>query len=483
MGLFVLSLLCWLLCRTVSEVWGLFVLPSAVVSAAVAKDSKGQGRDLSGITSDKLVSLMSDATAGLELWVSPATAVQGEVGESVAAAAARLSAEFSSVQDGVRALQESLAKSRSVGSTVGLETWDHDNKQALLKEGQAKAEEQSAQVHALARRIIQEHEEHQASRGGGRSGGRGDAATFQRPADEERELMNKLDFGLGEADVGGLLLRLEEVEAQINAAVSIEDAERMAGRYAAAARESQGEAEGRVGEAIEKEITRIVEEVVLSAEPPVLPEGESRCVSVKHAQNLTKMELERYGADRTGIPDYAMGPAGARVIPSLTSDTFEPPMTFWEKMVSRRRKPSLQSVSQPPVAINPESRLGMCWPMKGSEGRLTVKLSQPINVEVVSLEHAPRELLLNKGVSAPRHFTVYGHRKDLRVSDENADVLVEGGEYKLDGDVIQPFRVAEEFRREEYSVVTLEVHTNYGENTHSEYTCIYRLRVHGQPAA
>lgn len=31
----------------------------------------------------------------------------------------------------------------------------------------------------------------------------------------------------------------------------------------------------------------------------------------------------RYGADRTGIPDYAMGPAGARVIPSLTSDTHE----------------------------------------------------------------------------------------------------------------------------------------------------------------
>lgn len=96
-----------------------------------------------------------------------------------------------------------ISKSRSVGSAVGLETWDHDKEQASLKKGQAKVEEQSGRVHALARRIIQEHEEHQASRVGG---GGGDAAvaaaTFQRPADEERELMNKLDFGLGEADVG-----------------------------------------------------------------------------------------------------------------------------------------------------------------------------------------------------------------------------------------------------------------------------------------
>lgn len=44
----------------------------------------------------------------------------------------------------------------------------------------------------------------------------------------------------------------------------------------------------------------------------------------------------------------------------------------------------------------------------GSGGKLTVKLSKTINVESISLEHAPRELLLNKGISAPKHFTVYG---------------------------------------------------------------------------
>lgn len=49
MGLFVLSLLCSLLSRTVNEVWGLLVLP-----ATVAKDQHGQGRDFSSISSDKV---------------------------------------------------------------------------------------------------------------------------------------------------------------------------------------------------------------------------------------------------------------------------------------------------------------------------------------------------------------------------------------------------------------------------------------------
>lgn len=88
---------------------------------------------------------------------------------------------------------------------VGLVTLDNDVAQALLKEGQAAVVEQSGQVHALAGRIIQEHEEYQSS-GGVRDGGDAVAAAedgstaFRRQAGEEQELMNKLDFGLGEAD-------------------------------------------------------------------------------------------------------------------------------------------------------------------------------------------------------------------------------------------------------------------------------------------
>lgn len=91
-----------------------------------------------------------------------------------------------------------------MGSVVGLVTLDNDKAQALLKADQAAVVEQSGQVHALAGRIYQEHEEYQ-SRTNGRSGGdaaaeaEDDSTGFQRRASEEQELMNKLDYGLGEA--------------------------------------------------------------------------------------------------------------------------------------------------------------------------------------------------------------------------------------------------------------------------------------------
>lgn len=96
-----------------------------------------------------------------------------------------------------------------MGSVVGLVTWDHDKTQASLREEQAAVEEQSGQVHALARRLIQEHEEYRAGLGGGDGNGAvageddDSAATSRRRAagEEEQELMNKLDFGLGEASV------------------------------------------------------------------------------------------------------------------------------------------------------------------------------------------------------------------------------------------------------------------------------------------
>lgn len=41
----------------------------------------------------------------------------------------------------------------------------------------------------------------------------------------------------------------------------------------------------------------------------------------RHGLSLS-VALDSYGADGTGIPDYAMGPAGAEVLGSMTSDTF-----------------------------------------------------------------------------------------------------------------------------------------------------------------
>lgn len=81
---------------------------------------------------------------------------------------------------------------------MGLVSWELNKAQALLKEEQDVLVEQGRQVHALARDVLQEHEEYQRHRNGVRAdeGGRS-----KRQIGEELELMNKLTYGLGEANV------------------------------------------------------------------------------------------------------------------------------------------------------------------------------------------------------------------------------------------------------------------------------------------
>lgn len=90
-----------------------------------------------------------------------------------------------------------------MGSVVGLVSWDLDQAQASLKEEQAAVLEKSSQVHALARDIIREHEEYQSGSDGGavEGGVESSASSARRQAGQEQELMNKLTYGLAEADV------------------------------------------------------------------------------------------------------------------------------------------------------------------------------------------------------------------------------------------------------------------------------------------
>lgn len=60
----------------------------------------------------------------------------------------------------------------------------------------------------------------------------------------------------------------------------------------------------------------------------------------------------------------------------------------------------------------------------GSSGRLTVKLSQPIRVSSISIEHAPRVLLLNEGSSALKVFSVIGERGGLFIPAMTGFVMV-----------------------------------------------------------
>ena len=128
----------------------------------------------------------------------------------------------------------------------------------------------------------------------------------------------------------------------------------------------------------------------------------------------------------------------------------------------------------PRTILQPGSSPGQCWAFKGAQGCVVVKLSNPVIISEVTLEHIPKSLSPDGNVSsAPRNFEILGLD---HVDDANPVVL---GNFTYDTEKIrnpvQTFTVNNNGKKA-FSFVELKVLSNYG---NSEYTCLYRFRVHG----
>ncbi|KAJ1665698.1 hypothetical protein IW140_001529 [Coemansia sp. RSA 1813] len=125
-----------------------------------------------------------------------------------------------------------------------------------------------------------------------------------------------------------------------------------------------------------------------------------------HVARMIEDALNRYANDRLGKADFALFSAGARIIPGLTSPTFEPPV----RGISQKlwRKMGMVS-SQPPTAVlDPNTHVGECWPMQGNSGQVAIHLSQPIDVTDFAIEHVAKNVAIDWR-SAPRQIEVWGY--------------------------------------------------------------------------
>ncbi|KAJ1730244.1 hypothetical protein LPJ61_003120 [Coemansia biformis] len=116
--------------------------------------------------------------------------------------------------------------------------------------------------------------------------------------------------------------------------------------------------------------------------------------------------LNRYTNDRLGKTDFALFSAGARIIPGLTSPTFEPPargltQRLWRKM-------GMVSSHPPTTILDPGSHVGECWPMRGSSGQVAIHLARPVDVAEFAVEHVARSIAIDWR-SAPRQIEVWGY--------------------------------------------------------------------------
>ncbi|CAG5093301.1 Similar to SUN2: SUN domain-containing protein 2 (Homo sapiens), partial [Cotesia congregata] len=116
---------------------------------------------------------------------------------------------------------------------------------------------------------------------------------------------------------------------------------------------------------------------------------------------------------------------------------------------------------------------GQCWAFKGSSGCITIKLLSPIYVTSITLEHITvHESPNSKTTSAPRCFSVWGLKS---INDKEGYFF---GKFMYDNcaSPIQNFPMKKK-SNESYEIIELKIHSNSG---NPNYTCLYRVRVHGE---
>uniref|UniRef100_A0A8C6J912 Uncharacterized protein n=1 Tax=Melopsittacus undulatus TaxID=13146 RepID=A0A8C6J912_MELUD len=193
--------------------------------------------------------------------------------------------------------------------------------------------------------------------------------------------------------------------------------------------------------------------------------GACLCSLPQAVQGIINQVLEKLEESQVPMTDYALKSSGAAVIPEYTSPSYR---SSAYKIVLFSLL-SLDYVRSPELILEKENHPGNCWPFHGSQGHVLIKLSVPIIPRAVTMDHVSGPPLLKNGVSsAPKDFAVY-------VSDfsewgaEGCSAFLSRGRNKS-GLHHQRFSLA----------MVDQVLSNWG---HPDYTCVYRFRVHGDPAS
>ncbi|KAG8511177.1 SUN domain-containing protein 2 [Galemys pyrenaicus] len=192
---------------------------------------------------------------------------------------------------------------------------------------------------------------------------------------------------------------------------------------------------------------------------------------LQQVHRIVNQALKRYSEDRIGLVDYALESGGASVVSTRCSETYETKTA----LLSLFGIPLWYHSQSPRVILQPDVHPGNCWAFQGPQGFAVVRLSARIRPTAATLEHVPKSLSPNSTISsAPRDFAVYGFDEDL----QQEGTLLGQFTYDQDGEPIQTFYFQDP-KMATYQMVELRILTNWG---HPEYTCIYRFRVHGEPA-
>lgn len=187
-------------------------------------------------------------------------------------------------------------------------------------------------------------------------------------------------------------------------------------------------------------------------------------------KKLIMEKLDTYSADRLGKFDFALHSAGACVT-DQKSPTFNPQSpnstSYLEWLFAIKPRDAN-------TILDPNVYPGQCWAFPGQKGYVVIKLAQDIETSEVevAIEHLPKSLSPFGNISsAPENFTV-------SVSQTQVEWNIVGN-YTYTGEkIIHEFPIQEEPKNLEFiRFVKFNFTSNHGKK---EFTCIYRVRVHGK---
>lgn len=189
--------------------------------------------------------------------------------------------------------------------------------------------------------------------------------------------------------------------------------------------------------------------------------------------DLINNALQQYHQDVLNTADFALESRGARVLTSLTSPTYYATPSW---ILTLRSALGLHvHVNPPKFAITTYTHAGECWSMLGNHGNLTIKLSEPINVQGITVEFPSSEVMLGKMSSAPKDIELYGLSN---YSHSKHPTYLGKIQYDINkGSPIQTFDLVSS--PEISRGVIVKVLSNWGSQ---EKTDIYRIRIHGTPS-
>lgn len=145
-----------------------------------------------------------------------------------------------------------------------------------------------------------------------------------------------------------------------------------------------------------------------------LPSGQDVNELIQHYVDAA---LLRYSKDVLAKPDYALFSAGGRVIPALSSASYEArPSGLFKNIIASATGRGVIRGRPPVTALHPDISVGSCWAFNGPTASLGVRLSRTIVPTDITIEHASSDVAYDVS-SAPADFEVWG------IVDSEGDLL------------------------------------------------------------